>query len=268
VKKVVLVGALLALLAVAAEAQVTVEYNKKTRDSSLRVTYSGGYTYGYGYGYSLHPYRPGAMGPFAGGTLTFGNLHGRPCQYFAGYPAYGFHYGSPYGGYSYYSGPVSPYSYYAPYTVMDYSPPRPAVRGDRDDVNPARTPSREIEEGRRRLRAGDYRGALDAFREAVVADTSSASAQAWFALGLALTGDHRNADKALRAAAEHAPFEKIDLAGLFKDAREQARLLGILAKVTGEGALAAAWIRSLGGDPAPLRQAAEKDAAARKLLPP
>ncbi len=252
VRKAVLVAALLALMAVAAEAQVYVEYSRRTRDSSLRITYGGGYYYGYGYG-----------GYYGAGTRYCVPRGGY------GYPGYAPYPGGEYGGYGqyYYSGPVYP-PYYARYTVMDYSPPRPAARGGAADRSPAAAAAREVEEGRRRFRLGDYRGAVDAFREAVAADTSGAAAQAWFALALGVTGDYRNADKALRSAAERAAFGKIDLKDLFRDAKERARVLGVLAKAAGEGALTAAWVQSLEGDPARLKQLADKDAAAKRLLAP
>ncbi len=269
-RKAILTGALLALMAVAAEAQVRVEYDKRSRNSSLRVTWDGGYYSGYGFGYGSgfgysSGFAPGFVGSFGGGTLAFGTRHYLP--YGPGWSRYGtgFAWRWPQGSYSYYSGPVYPY-YYAPYTVMDYAPPRAIVAGG-PAPNPALAVAREIEEGRGKFKAGDYRGAVDAFRAAVVADISSASSQAWFALGLAAAGDFRNADKALRAAAGGAPFGEIDLKDLFKDGRERDRVLGVLGRVSGDGALAAAWVRMLAGDPAPLRKLAEKDGDAKKLLP-
>jgi hypothetical protein len=249
VKNLFLAGILGMLMAAAARAQAGHEQDGKIRRPPIRIITIGGGPFGYGYGY-------GYGGPPGG--------H-RPCLPYGGTSAYGFSYASPYGGYTYYSGPVT-MPYYAGYRCMDYAPPpvivpRPAER------TPASVSAGEIEEGRRRFKGGDYKGAVDAFREAVVADVDNASAQAWFALALAVSGDYRNADKALRAAAERAPFEKVDLKDLFKDAKERVRVLGNLSKGAGEGTLTAAWVRALEGDPAGLKQLAEKDASARKLLP-
>ena len=121
---------------------------------------------------------------------------------------------------------------------------------------------------RRRLKAGDYRGAVDDFRSAVAAHTDSPLAQAWFAVALSIAGDGKNADKALRAAAaSDVPSERISLADGFRDERERVRVIVALARVTGEGSLAAAFALDRIGEPARLKQLADKDPAARQLLP-
>jgi hypothetical protein len=246
-----LAGILVLLMAAAARAQTGPEQDGKNRRPPVRIITIGGGHYGYGYGYGY--------GGWFGGP--------RPClpYSYGGASAYGFSYASPFGGYTYYSGPVTPPGY-AWYRCSDYAPP-PVIVPRPAEPTPVSVSAREIEEGRRLFKAADYKGAVDAFREAVVADVDNASAQAWFALALAVTGDYRNADKALRAAAERAPFGKVDLKDLFRDAKERARILDILAKGAGEGTLTGAWVRALEGDPAGLKQRAEKDAAARKLLP-
>lgn len=249
-KKSLLAGVLLAFLAVAAEAQVYIEYNRQNRHGALRIVYRGGYGWGYGYGF------PGRYG-----TFSF-----NPYGYRLGYADVGGWYGG--SAYSWYEGPA--YLYWAPYTVLDHPwPPRRAAVADEDrSTSPAFMVALGIEEGRRRFRRADYRGAVEAFREAVTADFDAAAPKAWFALALVVTGDLRNADKSLRAAADRAPFGEIDLRGMFLDERERARVLRILARAAEGGSLAAAWALFLDGQPEALKGLAEKDPAARRLLEP
>jgi tetratricopeptide (TPR) repeat protein len=128
--------------------------------------------------------------------------------------------------------------------------------------------SRELEEGRRRFHAGDYRGAVDSFRSAVAAYPEDPAAQAWFAVGLVALGEGRNADKALRSAAAGGLVSgTLSLEGLFRDDKERVRVIVALAKVVGDGGLAAAYALALSGEPARLKQLAEKDPVARQLLP-
>jgi hypothetical protein len=283
-KKALLTGALLALMAVAAQAQATFEYNRRDHNSSLRITFSGysysgygygGYGYGgYGTGYGYSGFGPGLVGTYRGGTYSFGVQHVWP-------DAFGYGYGYPvYSGPGYYSG-YGLYSYGTPpglYGGYPRGPYRRAPAGDYypGPLRPAGVADRaheyasakEIEEGRRRFKLGDYRGAVEEFRSAVIAHTDNPVAQAWFAIALALTGDGRNADKALRAAAGRAPFAAPDLKGLFRDERERSRAMALLGKLSGEGALTAAYVESLAGNPDRLKQMAEKDASAKKLLGP
>ncbi len=253
-KNLILTGAFLAFLAVSTEAQqVTVDYQKRTRNSQLRITFTGGFGHGFGFGY------PGIYRPFLG-SWTGISVGGAYTSFYSG----GLH---PYWGP--YSHPGAGFPSYYPPMIPDYSPgpPRRAERGVADRVH-EHDAHRRIEVGQRRFKAMDYRGAVIEFRQAVLADASSGPAQAHFALALLVTGDLRNADKALRAAAERMPFAKIDLPSFFRDAAERARILGMLSKVAGEGALAAAWAEMLAGEGARLRQMAGQDAAAKKLLGP
>ena len=130
------------------------------------------------------------------------------------------------------------------------------------------TVARELEEGRRRLKTGDYRSAVDQFRASVAAHPESATAQAWFAVALAISGDGKNADKALKAAvADGLDVEKMSLADAFHDDKEQAKVTAALSRTGAEGGLSAAFALSLAGEPAKLKQLAEKDPVAKKLLP-
>lgn len=257
-KKAMLAASLVLALSLAAQAQVTFEYEKKKPNSTLKVQF----------GYPNPYYGPGFVGDLWGGTVHFGVTHN---FYGYGWPGSGYGYGYGYG--PAYSPYMSPYYYGTPrYRYSDplaepvgtpLLPPPPARPvADRSAEFEV---ARRIEEGLKRFKAADYKAARDEFRGAVAADTSSASAQAHFALALSAVADHKNADKALRGAAERAPFGKIDVTSLFKDEKEKARVLGLLAKVTGDGALAAAWLHALAGDPAKLKALAEKDAAAKKL---
>lgn len=270
-RKAMLAGALLAFMAAAAEAQVYLEYEKRKKDWSLRVTYSSPYYYGYGgyyyspYGYYSSPYS--YYSPFGygyGSTVSYGGLGG----WSYGYPGYS--YGSPYAGgvyYNYWNGPLGPtYRGYVRPAMIDTSPPPLRPRGVADRMHEF-VASKELQEGKRRFRLGDYGGALGQFREAVASDTSSGLAQAHFALALAATGDYRNADKALRAAAGLGPLGTLPLKEFFRDDKEKTRFFAGLAKAGKDGALVAAWARFLIGEEEALRQLAPKDPAAKKLLP-
>lgn len=243
-KKFILAGALLATMAAAAQAQ--------------------------GYGPPQGTWRSGVGG---GGSTS-----GPPQGSWSG-PGWGWGggWGGWSGGYGYgtwYGYPYHPYgNSYHPYSYRSISPdsyaPIPRLLGRAVADRPAELEiARRIERGRARFKAADYRGALDEFREAVIADATSGAAQAHFALALIVAGDGRHADKALRAAAERMPFEKIDLPSLLRDEKERARIVAALGRVAGEGALAAAWARMLAGDASRLKEMAEKDPVAKKLLGP
>lgn len=237
------------------------------RGAGGRGGYPGhGYGTGSGYGYGGYGYGHGhGCGGYPGGGGAYWPLPPRYGGWWGGL-GYGFNYGSSFGEYSYYYGALSA-PYYGSYG-WDYNPPPPApVEPRRPAVSPAAASAKAVEEGRRCLKEADYKGAVDSFREAVTADFGRAAPQAWFALALAVSGDYRNADKALRSAAGGAPFEKIDFRSLFKDARECDRVRLALTRPGGAGSLAVAWLLALDGDPFRLKQMAEKDAAAKKLLP-
>lgn len=272
-KKLLLAGAMLAFMALAVEAQVTVEYPRKSRHSSLHVSFSSGYAYygygGFGYGYGFGGYPGGAFAYYSAGSGV--PLNGMPMT--APYPLYpppGTFY-SGYGLYSY-GTPAGLYggrAYRSPYgmtPVGDYTPGpiRTPVAAERMDELAS---AKAIEVGRARFRMGDYKGALDDFRSAVVADTSSGLAQAWFAVALVVGGDSKNADKALRAAADRAPFGKVELSDLFASEKERGRIQAMLGKVGGDGALAAAFALAGMGDVDRLKKLAGSDPTARKLLP-
>lgn len=214
----------------------------------LRCGYSSGYGYGYGYGYGPSIYSYGGPPPYMPGGYGYGG-------YGYGYGGGGYYYGGLHGGLS------------RPHAAVDIAgpvpPPSPVA-----DRRPDFASARAIEEGRRRFKMGDYRGAADEFRAAVIAQTENSLAQAWFALALGVTGDGKNADKALRtAAAAGFPADKVSLADLFRDDRERTRVMGVLSKVAGDGSLTAAYALSLAGDAGRLKQLAEKDPVARGLLP-
>lgn len=147
-----------------------------------------------------------------------------------------------------------------PTATRNFKNPSPPAWADGSKV------SRQIGEGRKRFKAADYRGALDAFRAAVIADTEDGAAQAHFALGLILVGDGRNSDKALRSAVGAGFAGPLDTKGMCKDEKETLRVVEVLGKVTGDGELAAAWALFTLGEPASLRRLAAKDEVARKLL--
>ncbi|HVE42265.1 MAG TPA: hypothetical protein VNM14_20440 [Planctomycetota bacterium] len=247
---------LLVVMTAVAQAQVTFEYSRRNRNSSLTVTYSSGVGYGYGYGgYGGYSY-----GGFGYGSGLYYGGYGGPLIY-----SYG-GYGDPYNG-GYYGGYRYRGAYGRPAAATEAAGPAPHS-GPVADRIPEFTAAREIEEGRRRLKAGDYRGAVDDFRSAVAAHTDSPLAQAWFAVALAIAGDGKNADKALRAAAAGGiPSERLSLADGFREEKERVRVIVALARVTGEGSLAAAYALDRLGEPARLKQLAEKDPVARQLLP-
>ena len=213
--------------------------------------YTGGITSGYGGWWS--GCRPGFIGGYPGFGGWWGGTGG---GYYGGYYGAGYPYAGPWGEEGY-------YGHHSPPAASAAGPIAPAV-----DRSPQATSAREIEEGRRRFRTADYRGALDSFRAAVVATTESPVAQAWFAVSLISVGEGRNADKAIRAAASGGVSPgALSLDGLFRDEKERVRVIVALAKVGSEGGLAAAYALSLAGEPIRLKQLAEKDPTARLLLP-
>ncbi len=267
-KKFMLPAALVLAMAAAAQAQVTIDYSRRDHNSSLRVSYSSGYGYGYRYG--------GFYSGFGGGYYAYG----------AGYNSYygpmGFNYGF-YPGYLHTNGPSiygygsGPYSYRGGYGGVGYYR-GPSASADAAGPVSRTAPisdkalglaaGREIEEGRRRLRTGDYKSALDQFRASFAAHPENALVQGWFAVALAITGDGRNADKALKSAvADGLDPEKMSLADAFHDDKERAKVTGALSRTGADGGLSAAFALSLAGDSAKLKQLAEKDPVARKLLP-
>ena len=272
----ILSSTLAILMAAVAHAQVVVVDPPKERSFVVmgpRWGYSGWGGYGVG-GYSYGGY----------GGYSYGG--------YGGYGISGFSYGSPGYGYGYYQGPVGvdglgygygslyggPGYYYRGYGARSGYFSRPGAAADAAgplartgpvaDRMAEFTSAREIEEGRARLKAGDYRGAVDEFRSAVAAHTENPIAQAWFAVALAIVGDGRNADKALRAAeAGGFPVDRLALLDGFRDEKERAKVISSLDRASGDGALAAAFALSLAGEGAKLKKLAEKDPVARRLLP-
>jgi hypothetical protein len=240
VKKFALAATLVIFMAVAAEAQITVTYTRQTSHSRLTLSNQGGsyYNYGYGgYGYGYGGTYRSAVGP----GVVAGAYHPWGAGYSYGYPG---------SSYSYYSGPVRP--------VMDYYPGVP-----RSERSPENVTSLLLDQARKRIRMGDYRGAVDDVRSAVVADPAGGRSEAWFALALAIAGEGRVADKALRAALGHGFKGRLELQ--LRDKKEEARIAAALLKADGE---ATAYALSLLGQPEKLEKLAEKNTALKPLLPP
>jgi hypothetical protein len=249
VKKVVMAWVLVAGMALAADAQVTVRYTRDTSHSRLTVTYESGYGYGYGYGgYGYGGYGYGGWG--YGGTYRPAVAPGVAAG--AWHP-WGAGYGVGYGSGGYYAGPVRP--------ILDYYPG--VVRSEPvPERSPENISAAALDQGRLRLRAGDYRGAVEDIRGAVVAEGQAATSEAWFAVALSIAGEPRNADKALRAALKHGFKGKLDLA--LRDDKEKSRVVAALSKAAGEGA---AYTLALLGRPEALEKLAAQDVALKPLLP-
>lgn len=251
-KKTLLAAALVLVMAVAAQAQVSITYTRQTSNSRLTVRFTGGSFHGYGYGGSSFTGigYGGASYTYSSGVLGYGSYRSAvaPGVVAGMYHPYGggTYFGYP--GYTYYSGAARP--------IMDYSPAPPARSPE--NVNAAL-----LDQGRKRLRIGDYRGAVDDIRAAVVGDPAGGASEAWFAVALVLGGDARNADKALRAALGHGFKGRLDVQ--LRDRRETQRVTAALAKLSGESA---AYTLSLLGQDDKLAALAEKDAALKPLLPP
>jgi hypothetical protein len=241
VKKTALAATLVILMAVAAEAQITVTYTRRTSNSRLTLSYQGGAYSQYGYGGT-------GYGGYAGYYGTYRSAVA-PGVVAGGYHPWGVGYGYGYPGstYTYYSGAVRP--------IMDYAPAVPR--------SPENVTSLLLDQARKRLRMGDYRGAVEDIRSAVVADTGGGTSEAWFAVALAIGGDVRNADKALRSALGHGFRGRLELQ--LRDKKEEARVTAALLKAEGE---ATAYALSLLGQPEKLEKLAEKTAALKPLLPP
>ena len=213
-------------------AQVYVEYRSSTANRSLRITYSSGWACGVvPWGWGNSLYR----------LSNYGTLPRVPY-----------------------------YPYYVGHRIVtDYAPvylvsPVSAERANRLRMH------EDVEEGIRRFRAADYRGAVDAFRKAFLVSTDEGLLQLWLGLALAGSGDFRNAEKAIRGAFETLnPAEGlgIDLPASFRDPSEESRFLGMLAKNP--------WLAGvtafLMGRKDEARRELEKlpqDAVTRKLLDP
>jgi hypothetical protein len=242
VTKAILSCAITLLLAAAAHAQ-SVETTPETTRVLRRPPWTwsgwgGTSTSGYGYGFGYY-----------GGPV--------------GVDYYGYGAGSLYGGAGYYRST----GFRRPIASADAA--GPGVRtGPVADRVAEFTSAREIEAGRACLKSGDYRGAVDQFRSAVAAHTENPLAQAWFAVALAITGDLKNADKALRAAAATGfPLDRVTLADAFHDDKERVKVIVALAKASGDGSLAVAFALSQAGEGAVLKKLAEKDSVAKSLLP-
>jgi hypothetical protein len=242
VKKIALAATLVVFMAVAAEAQITVTYTRQTSNSRLTLSYQGGTYASYGYG------GYGGYGGYYGYGGSFRHAVA-PGVVAGAYHPWGAGYGYGYPGYTYYSGPVRP--------IMDYYPGVPRSERVPENVTPV-----WIDQGRKRLRMGDYRGAVDDIRAAVVADVAGGTSEAWFAVALALAGDVRNADKALRSALGHGFKGRLELK--LRDKKEEARIGAALLKAEGD---ATAYALSLLDQPEKLAKLAEKDAALKPLLP-
>jgi len=251
VKKSLLSAAVVLLTAAVAHAQVIVVDPADRR--ILRGTRTGYYGWG---GAGIGGYTWGGTG--TGYSGFGGGYYDGP--WLAGY-------GSLYGGAGYYGYGTRGGWLTRPSASADAAGPLPR-NGPVADRMAEFASAREIEEGRTRLRMGDYRGAVDGFRAAVAAHTENPVAQAWFAVALAIVGDGKNADKALKAAAEAGvPVDKLTLADGFRDEKERVRVIVALAKTSGDGTLAAAFALSLAGEGVRLKQLSEKDPVARRLLP-
>ena len=290
-KHVLLTLVLASVPAAAADAQVQLDYTKRTRHGTLRFSIGGSHYSGYGFGYGYGSFGPGFVGNVGGGTLTFGVRHQFPATHaYPGYGGYGFSYGTPGNSHSYYSGPVYPgvYGYASSYRgygrsfgtmsrnsaeTVPYphpSAPRGPSRPASGSVGPTRdfTAVKEISEGRKLFKIGNYNGALDKFRSAVIAHTENGPVQVHFGIALAVTGDFINADKALRLVAQHSPLPKVDLSGLFKHERERDKIMKRLSKGKNPGTLSLAYLQYLIGNDQALKKLAEKDDAARNLMKP
>jgi Flp pilus assembly protein TadD len=121
-----------------------------------------------------------------------------------------------------------------------------------------------------RFRAGDYAGALVAFKQIVVNDFSNPAAKLWMAMALAGAGDFKNAEKALRSAsASNEQLSGVDLKGSLKDPKETARFSAAAEKA---GGITAGYILERLGEKEKAKaaletalKAAPKDGEAEKL---
>jgi hypothetical protein len=228
--------ALLAILAcgTAAEAQVVIGGRYRNGPGGFSGSH-GGWGTGYGYGYGL-----------VGGTWSSDGLSAD----------------SPYGFYAF----ARPRRLWMPVSSWVPAPPLTPAPPPSADLA-ALSMDRDLESGRRLIRLGDYRSALASFRELVGRHPRDGDALAHFAFALALVGEGRNADKALRAAATMPGPLRIPAGDLVKDAREKLRLTGVFEKRSGEGGLSAAWILSRWGDSARLKALSAKDPDAAVLMP-
>ena len=112
-----------------------------------------------------------------------------------------------------------------------------------------------VAEGRSRWRAGDLAGALDSFKQAVASDLRHGDAQLHMALALLVTGDPRNADKALISALElirgPGDLARLQIDDFFRNAKARAKFEAkAVPAADGAGSLTAALAQHLLGRPA------------------
>ena len=258
--------AVLLAAAAAAQAQVVITYTHENKNSKLTITYSDGYYSGYGgYGYGGYGYYVGggSYGPgfiYNRGNSTFGFGTNFLGENWRGYPSGYGQYGT-----SYYGGG---YGYGRSYRVPSYTDSQGPVGASREvgEMSVEKTG----EAGMVKFKAGDYAGALAAFRQLVVHDFSNAGSKLWMALALAGTGDFKNAEKALRsAAATNNQLGSVDLKSMMKDAKEQARFAAAVEKA---GGIVAGYVLERLGEKEKAKaaldavlKASPKDAEAAKL---
>ena len=129
----------------------------------------------------------------------------------------------------------------------------------------------EWEAGLREFRRGNYAGAVDSFKKAILSDSEDAKTQFYFGLALAGKGDRRNASKAILASIEVLDLEdlrRINFLAMFgseketksyldriSDYKQDDILSGVIALLVGEEERAVKLLSGL-----------KKNAAARKLL--
>lgn len=241
-KKSMLTAALALGILLAAEsfasAQVVVEYKRRTGTSTLLLRYDGGYYYGCGYWWNPSPYY---YVPYTYGAVP----------YYGAVPLYR---------------PIAAYhdAYYAARPVYYPSPTVTTTPVSPERVRKLRM-HKDVEEGIKRFKAGYYRGALDAFRSAFLADTDSPMLQLYLGLALVGAGDLRNAEKAFRGAFESLKPEEalaVELPKLLKDA-------GGFEKAASTSPLSAGVVAFLLGKKDAARAELDRvkdDPAARKLL--
>ncbi len=234
-----------------AQAQgVQIEYKRQTSNSELVINYSSGGYWGCGFGLLHQGYSYGigssylSQGVYSGGISSL-----VPYRYYS--PSYG----------SY---------FYTPRSVYHYAPHYVSSEGRRSQLTRIQVRT-EWEEGLREFKRGNYAGAVDAFKKAILADSEDVMQQFYFGLALAGKGDRRNASKAILSSIEVLDLEdlrRINFLAMFGSEKEAKSYLDRISNYKQDDILSGVIALLMGEEDRAVKilSGLKKNAAARKLL--
>jgi cytochrome c-type biogenesis protein CcmH/NrfG len=150
--------------------------------------------FGFGFGYPFFGYGYGLYGGYGYGLYGLGYGYGYGYPYYYGYNPYAYYYG-PYGyGYGNYAYP------YAYQQTQPVQPTQPATVANDAEVF--------AQKGENDFKAGDYKGAVYAWRHAVLDDPHNGVLTLMLAQGLFATGSYNEAAGAVQQALQMLPEDQ------------------------------------------------------------